>query len=351
MVDISAMAIRIEDARRPAAWLSLLAGVCVSGCLSTSGEALFEEDVAPLAMAPAMTSIDPDAMPEAGAPAAVMNMPFLPEQSIGAARDIAPAGGAAAAGGGSAPAAEAAPAPSVAEEAAADPCAQNGMLFCDGFEAQADEAFPADGGWLPELAGCGTHRVDGAGPAASGSKALRVDEGGYPECMLHAELSGEPDVFVRTRVFIGAQLAGAEGALLDQYVSLLELGTGQAQDDPELRVGLRPTVDSLCPGVPGIDVSGSGLMGGPATQCTGVVLEPERWYCMQAHFTRSERNLSVSVALDGMDVVAADFVGGAAWGGNELYVKLGRAAYGPSGPGSLWHDDVAISREPLPCAP
>jgi hypothetical protein len=49
--------------------------------------------------------------------------------------------------------------------------------------------------------------------------------------------------------------------------------------------------------------------------------------------------------------VATDLVGAAGWAGDELYLKLGRAAYGASGPGSLWHDDVAVSREPLPCLP
>ena len=263
MVDMAAMANRIDDARSPAAWMSLLACGCAIGCLPTSGDPLFEDDLPQQAVESSATATNVEARVEVEATAPVMNMPFVPEQLIGGARDIAPAGSAAPAGS-SAPAAEAAPAPSAAEEPAPDPCAQNGMLVCDGFEAQADGAFPADGGWLAELAGCGTHRVDGAGPAASGSKALRVDDGGYPECMLHAELSGEDEVFVRTRVFLGAQ-----GTLLDQYVSLLELGSRPAQDDPELRVGLRPTVDSLCPGVPGLDVSGSDLMGGPATACTG----------------------------------------------------------------------------------
>lgn len=342
---MAAMAIWIDDARSRAAWMSLLVCGCAIGCLPTSGDPLFEDDIPQPAVESNATPMNVEARVEVEAAAPVMNMPFVPEQLIGGARDTAPAGSATPAGS-SAPAAEEAPAPSAAEEPAPDPCAQNGMLVCDGFEAQADEVFPADGGWLPELAGCGTHRVDGSGPAASGSKALRVDEGGYPECMLHAELSGENEVFVRTRVFLGAQ-----GTLLDQYVSLLELGSRPAQDDPELRVGLRPTVDSLCPGVPGLDVSGSGLTGGPSTECTGFVLEPERWYCLEGHFTRAGRDLSLSVAIDGAEVVTADFVGAAAWGGSELFLKLGRAAYGASGPGSLWHDDVAVSREPLPCAP
>jgi hypothetical protein len=343
MVDIVAMAFWIEEARSSAAGLPLISIACVIaavGCMPGNGEQLFPDEVAESAE-PAATPVGVDAPVDTTSQAPLTNTPFVPEQLIGGVRDMVPAAPAAAGGE-----AETSPEPVVQEELGPDPCAADGMLVCDGFEADANDAFPLDGGWLPELAGCGTHRVDGAGPTTSGSKALRVDEGGYPECMLHAELSGEEDIFVRTRIFLGA-----EGSMLDQYVSLLEFGARRAQDDPELRIGLRPTLDSLCPGVPGVDVSGSGFVGGPTTECTGFVLEPERWYCLEGHLTRAGGNLSLSLSVDGTELVATDLVGAAGWAGDELYLKLGRAAYGASGPGSLWHDDVAVSREPLPCPP
>jgi hypothetical protein len=347
MLSIVAMAFWIEEARSSAAGLPLFSIACViataAGCMPGSGEQLFPDEVSePADRAVMPAAVQTTVEPESQVP--VTNTVFVPEQLIGAVRDVAPAGGVPAAGGGAEQ--QASPEPALPEELVPDPCAAVGMLVCDGFETEVNDAFPLAGGWLPELAGCGTHRVDGAGPAASGSKALRVDEGGYPECMLHAELSGEDDVFVRTRVFLGA-----EGSMLDQYVSLLEFGSRPAQDDPELRIGLRPAVDSSCPGMPGVDVSGSGLTGAPATECTGFVLEPERWYCMEGHLTRTGRNLSLSLSVDGTELLTRDFVGAAVWAGSDLYLKLGRAAYGASGPGSLWHDDVAVSREPLPCDP
>jgi hypothetical protein len=159
-----------------------------------------------------------------------------------------------------------------------DACAASELLWCETFEDATSGEFPNASQWLAELPGCGTHVVDdAAGVSFSGSKALRADTGGYPECMLHADLSGETDVFVRSFVRLGA-----EPDLLGQYVSLLEWGPLQSQDEPEIRVGLRPNDGSgLCKEAPGLDVSVSGLPDGSATDCTGFSFEAERWYCVQ----------------------------------------------------------------------
>lgn len=226
-----------------------------------------------------------------------------------------------------------------------DPCGLEGLILCDSFEAAAEGTFPAADGWLPELAGCGSHSVDAAGPSFSGIKALRADDGGYPECMLHADSSGEAEVFVRTRVYLG------DGdALIGQYLSLLEFGARPDQDDPELRIGVRPTNDNIC-ATPGLDVTGTGLSTGSRTDCTGFVLEPARWYCIEGHLTRSGGNLNLTISVDGEEVIARDFVGASVWDGSDLFVKLGRAAYGAAGSGTVWHDDIAVSRQPTPCGP
>ena len=230
-----------------------------------------------------------------------------------------------------------------------EPCAASELLWCETFEAATSGVFPDGEQWLPELGGCGTHLIDEApGVSFSGSKALRADTGGYPECMLHADLTAETDVYVRSLVRLGP-----EPELLGQYVSLLEWGPLQSQDEPEIRIGLRPNDGSgLCPEAPGLDVSVSGLTDGSATDCTGVNFEAERWYCVQAHLTRAEGLLSVSLAVDGVTLLERDYTTVAdAWKEQGLYFKLGRAAYGQSALGSLWHDDVAVGREPLPCGP
>jgi hypothetical protein len=79
------------------------------------------------------------------------------------------------------------------------------------------------------------------------------------------------------------------------------------------------------------------------------VLEPERWYCIEGHLTRSDGNLSLTLSVDGEEIIARDFVGAPVWDGSDLFVKVGRAAYGASGSGTVWHDDVAVSRQPTPC--
>lgn len=230
---------------------------------------------------------------------------------------------------------------------AADPCGSAGLLLCDTFENEASGAFPALAPWLPELSGCGTHRVDESGVSVSGSKALLAVAGGYPECMLHARLEQRDEVYLRSWVRLGP-----EPELLEQYLSLMELGAREAQDDPELRIGLRPAGGSLCASAPGLDVSVSGLQSGSATGCSGFAIEPERWYCLQAHVTRQARSLDYELSVDGTSVLsAADVRLGPNWNDRGWYLKVGRAAYGESATGSVWQDDVAVSQEPLPCGP
>jgi hypothetical protein len=229
----------------------------------------------------------------------------------------------------------------------ADPCGSAGLVLCDTFENETSGAFPALAPWLPELSGCGTHRVDDSGVSVSGTKALLAVAGGYPECMLHAELPQRDEVYVRSWVRLGS-----EPELLQHYLSLIELGARETQDDPELRVGLRPAGGSLCASTPGLDVSVSGLQSGSSTGCSGFAMEPERWYCLQAHVKRQARNLDYELSVDGTSVLSASDVRlGPNWNDRSWYLKVGRAAYGESAAGNVWHDDVAVSEEPLPCGP
>jgi hypothetical protein len=327
------MALLIEDARRAAVCAASLA----LGCVST-GE-LFVGDPPPSA-SPMATAITP-AFDGSLVPGVA---PAEPEQLLGADRDeVLPQAPQADAGG--APP-DAAAVPSAEPPVVIDPCALEDAIVCDTFEEAAANVFPQAAGWLPELAGCGSHTIDAAGPSTSGTNALRAGPGGYPECMLHAELSGEGDIYVRTRIFIENSVE-----LLSEYLTLIEFGVHAAQDDPELRIGVRPQLDGVCPGAPGLDVTGSGLSMGTATACTGFVLQPERWYCLEAHLVRAGANSSVSVSIDGAALAARDFAGAEAWATPELYVKLGRASYGVSGVGSVWHDDIAVGRQPIPCQP
>jgi hypothetical protein len=238
------------------------------------------------------------------------------------------------------------PPPALPEPSVFEPCSSPGLLLCDTFEADAVGSFPAAEHWLDELPGCGTHRV-GEVDVGPPSRALLSQQGGYPECMLHADLGEQADFYVRSRVRLGP-----EPELREQYLSLLEIGARAAQDEPELRVGSRPSGGSLCGNTPGLDVSVSGLGSGSSTDCAGVELEPERWYCLQVHVTRSERRLDYTLAIDGVEVLArSDIRLGGGWNDDSVYLKLGRAAYGQSPSGSVWHDDVAVGSEPLPCPP
>ncbi|HWO14502.1 MAG TPA: hypothetical protein VNN80_33585 [Polyangiaceae bacterium] len=232
-----------------------------------------------------------------------------------------------------------------AASAAADPCEADGVLACDTFEGSVAGQFPSGALWLPELSGCGTHQIDGSGPSFSGTNAVRADDGGYPECMLHADVGDADEIYVQSHVFLGP-----EPALLGEYLSLIELGPSATRDDPELRVGLRPATGGPCDGAPGVDLGGSGFVGGTPAACSGAQLERERWYCLEVHLARLDREMNVTVSVDGDAVLQQELVAGAAWDAPELFLKLGRAAYGASGSGALWHDDVVVSRAPISCA-
>lgn len=329
----------IRQSARYGAVVSLLASI---GCLS-SDEPMFRSVAAPDRVEASQASPDPIPTPTAvvvPAPEGGSQQSYS-EQILELRPLLEPDGGKAAAPDD--PVAEA----GAAAPAASDPCRSKGILFCDSFEDSTPGLFPDSGKWLPELSGCGSHTVDDSGVSHSGSSALRATAGGYPECMLHADLSGEADVYVRSWIRLGS-----EPALLGQYLSLLEFGSGQSQDEPELRVGLRPAKDSLCPLVPGLDLSVTGLLGGPDTACLGVRLLPERWYCAQAHLSRQAGRLSFSLSIDGVSAIEQEYAQLAnGWSGSGLFFKLGRAAYGASSDGSVWHDDVAVSREPVPCDP
>jgi hypothetical protein len=328
----------------------------LAACVST-GDPLFHDVAAPGDDGSAEASTGAAQLPSMDDAAEMSPVAILPsvapgpeQRNDGVPLGVSPAtvsqsavSAAAQAGSSSAPSSASGP-PSPAPAAAPDPCPlSENFLLCDSFEASAAGSFPQAAGWLPQLASCGTHVVDTSGPSVSGTHALRADAGGYPECMLHAAVSGENDLYVRTHVLLGP------GTELGQYLSLLEFGARASQDDPELRIGIRAPGDGTCADAPGLDVSGSGLSGGAKTSCSGLTLEQQHWYCLEAHLLRSGRQLSISVALDGASAVDASFTGTNAWAAPDLFVKLGRADYGKSGQGSVWHDDVAISREPLPC--
>jgi hypothetical protein len=313
---------------------ALAAVLSMGACLPDEGPLFEPVATAPVAEAPPMAV--PAALPAARgatderAPVPVALVPALP-----AAPPPDTAG----------PAATSEPAPASAMTMPSL-CDAEGLIACETFEEQLVGAFPSGSVWLPELSSCGTHRVDDTGPAASGNRALLASDGGYPECMLHADVGAEAELFVRTSVFVAS-----DGDLLSQYVSLLELGISATRDDPELRVGLRPAEGGPCDGNPGLDVTASGLVGGTTTGCSGVPLEVDRWHCLEVHLSRTGRNASLSVSLDGAAVLEQDVVGGPEWAEPGTVIKLGRAAYGKSGQGALWHDDVVVSRQPVPCEP
>jgi hypothetical protein len=221
-------------------------------------------------------------------------------------------------------------------------CADASVLFCDDFETEALGAFPSAQGVLPQAGGCGSHTVDDSVPAHAGTRSLEATGAGYPGCMVHTDVSGQNELYIRSWVRLGAASTDS-----GHSVTVLELGPSSNQDDPEFRIGFR--ADAPCTD-PGLDVTVGGLNAGEQTECSGFDLDPDRWYCLQAHMLKENGNVTFDVQVDGAAVVGETTYAGlsAAWS-NALFFKFGRAAYGGNNTWSLWQDDVAIGTAPISC--
>jgi hypothetical protein len=221
------------------------------------------------------------------------------------------------------------------------PVSCDDALFCDGFEAATAGAFPNTSPWIANA--CPSHVVDAA-VARTGSQSLRGGAEMYPACMAHADLSGENEIYARSWVQLGASSTQS-----GHEVGLLEFGPTNA-DNPEVRVGFRDN-DSVCVAAPGLEVTVDGIPGGERTTCSGVALEPNRWYCLEVHFSRSAGRIAYSVQVDGQSVVPeteyTDPV--AAWTEGPMFMKLGRSSYGGNNVWPVWHDDVIVATQPVGC--
>ena len=229
--------------------------------------------------------------------------------------------------------------------ASSGPCEGDGIFLCDEFEASALNVFPNAAHWLPN--DCQTHVVDATVPAHGGGQSLK-GVNNYPACMVHADVAAHQDIYVRSWIRLGA--ASSESG---HHVGLLEFGP-TFNDDPELRVGIRDGGDACSPSYtngPGVDVTVGGLAMGERTSCSGVALDPDRWYCFSVHLQRQTDSVTFSVDIDGAAVVPETTHTGlnAEWNQGTFYFKLGRSSYGGNNVWPVWHDDVALSTSPLPC--
>jgi len=93
-----------------------------------------------------------------------------------------------------------------------------------------------------------------------------------------------------------------------------------------------------------------GLSAGERTECLGVDLNANQWYCLQAHVLKQNGSITFDVRVDGAQVVAETTYTGlnAEWT-DAFFFKFGRAAYGGNNTWSVWHDDVAVGTSPIGC--
>ena len=221
-------------------------------------------------------------------------------------------------------------------------CGDPSVLFCEDFEADAAGAFPGASQWLPEAGGCGSHTTSSAVPAHAGAQSLQATGAGYPGCMVHADVSGQNELYIRSWVRFGAPSTDS-----GHHVALLELGPRSNQDDPEFRIGMR--ADAPC-NDPGVDVTVGGLSAGERTECSGFDLSADRWSCVQAHVSKQNGSITFDVRVDGAAVVPETTYTGlnAEWN-DALFFKFGRASYGGNNTWSVWHDDIAVGTAPIAC--
>ncbi len=223
----------------------------------------------------------------------------------------------------------------------AGPCDAPGIFLCDDFEGATAGSFPVLAEWLDNP--CSSHVVDAATGYESAQSLKAVYQ--YNDCMVHADVTAHEDIYLRSFVKLGAP-----SSMSGHHIGLLEFGP-KIQDDPELRIGIRDGGDA-CAGNAGIDVTVGGLPIGEKTSCSGVSLEQDTWYCLEAHVERDLPSLlRFSLWLDGAEIVAETSYEpvNADWVSEIFYFKFGRSSYGGDVTFPVWHDDVALGTERIGC--
>lgn len=232
----------------------------------------------------------------------------------------------------------------------AAPCAGADIL-CTDFESEACGSLPTGGKWLARPEHCamtGSGSV-ATGEAVSGSQHFVTVMPVSDECSLKADLGEQTEFWVRARVrFVGT------APTTDHEVSFFELGANADKDDPEGRIGYRADGCNAESGAnfPGLEFNMTVGPGGEFTGCTGVQLEADRWYCIEAHLDQSGPTTVGRLFLDNVEqaftnhgkpvptVIANDKL---------RYLKVGKQSYGGSTAGALLLDDVAVSTTRLGC--
>jgi hypothetical protein len=227
------------------------------------------------------------------------------------------------------------------EAGGASPCANQGLLFCDDFEAATTTTPPAP--WSTSIIGNGTVTVDGVTPAHSGTKSIHVSDGDsdYDTLLVLHDASVLPApagrFYVRAFIRLGAAMSAGHNTfvLADRFVS-----QGQGND---LRLGeddqmLMYTVMGDAHGaLSNASYYDDGMM-------PGVQFPPATWTCLEVLLDSTKPEIDVWV--DGKEVPDlhhTDFP-------LDDYdnVRFGFEKY--AGPAmDVWYDDIAIGTGPIGC--
>jgi hypothetical protein len=220
-------------------------------------------------------------------------------------------------------------------------------ILCEDFEA----GLPSGAPWLEAQCFDNNYQADATPSAGIDGSTGFVTSGvstSTSQCVLHYDLAGVDDFWVRAWIKIGGPDPD-----LQHEVTFFELGEQSAANDPELRIGYRG--DSSCPNnnlaYQGFEIAATAGPGGEYTGCTGNKPVANEWYCLETHVDQTGGSIVAHLYVDGVkqdtlvhSVPQPDILGSF----KANFLKVGMQSY--SGVfDELAIDDVSVSTTQIGC--
>lgn len=233
-------------------------------------------------------------------------------------------------------------------------CQAPGILFCDNFDKSAPKSEPAGPNWRPQPAWQNDRNKVDASQSHSPPHSVLVTPTSYGSQLIVGMGFPLTDNSFYVRVFMRLEKSSKD---MGGHVSFIEGAEAQGDEGEELRLGSsHGIVDvNLIPGSKG---NGSG----EKTQFSngdvdiprddkGVVLDADRWYCLEAHFDGKNHRFELWIDdKQQANMSVSDWKQGRMnWSPVYRFLKMGGQNF--SGQmGRVWYDDVAVGSTRIGCS-
>jgi hypothetical protein len=237
---------------------------------------------------------------------------------------------------------------------ASGPCGAAGLIVCDDFDLSAAAGPPSTTNWQPQPDWQSERILIDATKSVSGPNSVSLVGTTYGVELVRSVGLPPPDntFYVRVRM----QLEKSTGDM-GGHIAFIEGAEAEDDSGEELRFGASHGMLDLNV-QPGTKGSGGGektqFSNGdvdvPSSGAPGVVLEANRWYCIEALF--DGKNHEFRLWVDGSEIAGlhvSDWKQGrSGWSPSYAFVKIGAQNFSGS-TGRVFYDDVAIGTSPIGC--